>query len=66
MVKVSLSGNTMYLRFICDEGMWCHSIRIELVYSDNNFRRIAQWVLAVRQVDRCRAPGKGHNTFIKP
>ena len=27
-----------------DEGMSCHSIRIELFYFDDNFRRIAQWV----------------------
>ena len=30
----------------CDEGMWGHSTRIELFYFDDNFRRIAQWVLA--------------------
>ena len=29
----------------CDEGMWCPSTRIELFYFDDNFRRIAQWVL---------------------
>ena len=27
-----------------DEGMSCHSTRIELFYFDDNFRRIAQWV----------------------
>ena len=27
-----------------DEGMSCHSTRIELFYFDDNFRRIALWV----------------------
>ena len=50
MVYVSLSWNTIYIPAItCDEGMWCHSTRIELFYFDDNFRRIAQWVLALNQ-----------------
>ena len=31
-----------------DEGMSCHSTRIELFYFDDNFRRIAQWVRPLR------------------
>ena len=31
-----------------DEGMSCHSTRIELFYFDDNFRRIAQWVRPFR------------------
>ena len=30
----------------CDEGIWGHSTRIEFFYFDDNFHRIAQWVLA--------------------
>ena len=30
----------------CDEGIQCYSTRIELFYFDDNFRGIAQWVLA--------------------
>ena len=30
-----------------DKGMGCHLTVIELFYSDDNFRRIAQWVLAL-------------------
>ena len=41
MVKVSLSGNTIYLRLLVMKGL----TRIELFYFDDNFRRIAQWVL---------------------
>ena len=31
----------------CDEGMWCHSTRLELFYLDDNFCRKALWVLAL-------------------
>ena len=52
-LKVHLDGEGIsqwehYIPVItCDEGMWCHSTRIELFYFDDNFRRIAQWVLAL-------------------
>ena len=39
--KNDLSMGTPYT---FDEGMSCHSSRIELFYFDENFRRIAQWV----------------------
>ena len=32
----------------CDEGIDCYSTRIELFYFADNFRRIAQWVLALK------------------
>ena len=32
----------------CDEGIRCHLIRIQLFYFDDNFRRKALWVLALR------------------
>ena len=32
----------------CDEGMWCHSTRIELFDFYDNFRRIAHLVLALK------------------
>ena len=31
---------------IFNKGMWGHSTRIELFYYDDNFRCIAQWILA--------------------
>ena len=37
MVKLSFSENTIYLRLVA----------IELFYFDDNFRPIAQWVLAL-------------------
>ena len=39
--KNDLSMGTPYT---FDEGMSCHSTRIELFYFDDNFCRIAQWV----------------------
>ena len=33
----------------CDEGIECCSTRIELFYFDDNFRRIAQWILAFKR-----------------
>ena len=39
--KNDLSMGTPYT---FDEGMSCHSTRIELFYFDDNFHRIAQWV----------------------
>ena len=30
--------------------MWCHLTSIEFIYFDDNFHRIAQWVLAFRSV----------------
>ena len=46
MIKFSLSGNTiyMYLRLISVKG--CDAIRPALNCFDDNFDRIAQWVLA--------------------
>ena len=47
MVKVSLSGhNTAVIN--CDEGIEWYLTRIELFYFDDNFRRMAQWVLALK------------------
>ena len=43
--KNDLSMGTPYT---FDEGMSCHSTRIELFYFDDNFRRIAQWVRPLR------------------
>ena len=36
----------------CDKGIECYSTRIELFYFDDNFRRIAQWVLALTPFDQ--------------
>ena len=44
MIKSSHSGNTFYMRLISMKD----STKIELFYFDDNFRRIAQWVLAFR------------------
>ena len=33
----------------CGEGIECYSTRMELFYFDDNFRHIAQWVLAFRK-----------------
>ena len=41
MIKSLHSGNTIYMRLLSMKD----SIKIELFYFDNNFRRIAQWVL---------------------
>ena len=47
MVKVSQWEHHIHA-ITCDEGMWCHLTRIELFYFDDNFHRIAQWVLALK------------------
>ena len=36
-----------------DEGMSCHSTRIELFNFDDNFRRIAQWVRPFKGCTHC-------------
>ena len=55
--KNDLSMGTPYT---FDEGMSCHSTRIELFYFDENFRRIAQWArpfrLSVKQKWNCDDP----------
>ena len=47
MVKLSLSGNTIYLQLLSIKG--CDAIRrgLNCFYFDDNFRRIAQWVLTL-------------------
>ena len=46
--KNDLSMGTPYT---FDEGMSCHSTRIELFYFNENFRCIAQWVRPLKVVD---------------
>ena len=48
MVKSPLNGNSIYLRLLSKKG--CDFIRpvLHLFYFDDNFCRIAQWVLAFR------------------
>ena len=43
MIKSSHSGNTIYMRLFSMKA----STKIELFYFDDNFHRIAQWVLAL-------------------
>ena len=42
MIKSSHSGNTIYMQLLSMKDL----TKIELFYFDDNFRRIAQWVLA--------------------
>ena len=44
MIKLSHSGNTIYMRLLSVKVL----TEIELFYFDNNFCRIAQWVLALK------------------
>ena len=45
MIKSSHSGNTIYMQLLSMND----STKIELFYFDDNFLRIAQWVLALKQ-----------------
>ena len=63
MVKVSLSGNSIYLQITFDQGMGCHSTTIELFYFDDNFRRIAQLVLAFK--GPAGTPVPNHNECLR-
>ena len=65
MVKVSLSGNTVYLQSLSIEGSH-HSTIIELFYFDDNFRRIAQWFLAynVCRGVNCFSGGWWHGSSV--
>ena len=40
------SSLKVHTPYTSDEGMSCHSTRIELFYFDDNSRRIAQWACA--------------------
>ena len=52
MIKSSHSGNTIYMRLLSMKD----STKIELFYFDDNFRRIAQWVLALTLSRSAHAP----------
>ena len=65
MVKILLSGCTIYLRFLVMKG--CDAVRpgLDFFYFDDNFPCIALWVLAFSQAN-CTTKHKAHHTFADP
>ena len=47
---------------ILDKETRCHSTRIELIYFDDDFRQLAQWVLAFRDWPLTTGIGGGGST----